>query len=212
MHTKMHYRRFGRTGLRMPVLTCGGMRFQHKWSDEDPAVDSRRTTRPISRPPSGAPSSSASTTSRPPAATAPPRCSSGASSLDPARGAHRPDQGRPGCHRKRSSSIRSTNRWITSGSTTSICSPSTASITKRSTTMAMRKGGSLEAARKMQAQGRVRFIGFSTHAPCRIDPAHDRHRRVRLRQSPLVFRQRFQLAGHPGSRPARHGRLHHQPQ
>lgn len=28
-------RRFGRTGLRMPVLTCGGMRFQHRW-EEDP--------------------------------------------------------------------------------------------------------------------------------------------------------------------------------
>ncbi|NBT24207.1 aldo/keto reductase [bacterium] len=28
-------RRFGRTGLSMPVLTCGGMRFQHRW-DEDP--------------------------------------------------------------------------------------------------------------------------------------------------------------------------------
>jgi hypothetical protein len=34
----MHYRRFGRTGLRMPVITCGGMRYQHKWTDEDPAL------------------------------------------------------------------------------------------------------------------------------------------------------------------------------
>lgn len=30
-------RRFGRTGLAMPVLTCGGMRFQHRW-DEDPPL------------------------------------------------------------------------------------------------------------------------------------------------------------------------------
>jgi len=29
----MKYRRFGRTELRMPVLTCGGMRYQHKWQD-----------------------------------------------------------------------------------------------------------------------------------------------------------------------------------
>ena len=29
----MYYRRFGKTELRMPVLTCGGMRYQHKWSD-----------------------------------------------------------------------------------------------------------------------------------------------------------------------------------
>ena len=34
--------------------------------------------------------------------------------------------------------------------------------------MAMRKGGCLEAARKLQAEGRVRFIGFSTHAPWRL--------------------------------------------
>jgi hypothetical protein len=31
---------------------------------------------------------------------------------------------------------------------------------------AMRKGGCLEAARALQQEGRVRFIGFSTHAPC----------------------------------------------
>lgn len=29
----MIYRRFGKTGLRMPVLTCGGMRYQWKWQD-----------------------------------------------------------------------------------------------------------------------------------------------------------------------------------
>lgn len=28
-------RRFGRTGLAMPVLTCGGMRFQQSWQDTD---------------------------------------------------------------------------------------------------------------------------------------------------------------------------------
>jgi uncharacterized protein len=34
---RMLYRRFGRTELSMPVLTCGGMRYQHKWSDVPPA-------------------------------------------------------------------------------------------------------------------------------------------------------------------------------
>ncbi len=29
----MKYRRFGRTNLQMPVLSCGGMRYQHKWQD-----------------------------------------------------------------------------------------------------------------------------------------------------------------------------------
>jgi uncharacterized protein len=34
----MKYRRFGRTGLQMPVISCGGMRFQFKWQDVDPAA------------------------------------------------------------------------------------------------------------------------------------------------------------------------------
>ena len=29
----MQYRRFGRTGLQMPVFSCGGMRYQHSWKD-----------------------------------------------------------------------------------------------------------------------------------------------------------------------------------
>jgi uncharacterized protein len=32
----MKYRRFGKTGLEMPVISCGGMRFQHSWEDIDP--------------------------------------------------------------------------------------------------------------------------------------------------------------------------------
>ena len=33
----MKYRRFGRTDLQMPVISCGGMRYQHKWQDVPPA-------------------------------------------------------------------------------------------------------------------------------------------------------------------------------
>jgi len=32
----MKYRRFGRTGLMMPVISCGGMRYQYKWQDVQP--------------------------------------------------------------------------------------------------------------------------------------------------------------------------------
>src|SRR5438552_7472815 len=32
----MKYRRFGRTELQMPVISCGGMRYQFKWQDVDP--------------------------------------------------------------------------------------------------------------------------------------------------------------------------------
>ncbi len=30
----MRFRRFGRTGLHMPVFSCGGMRYQHSWNDQ----------------------------------------------------------------------------------------------------------------------------------------------------------------------------------
>ncbi len=33
----MVYRRFGKTELQMPVLSCGGMRYQQAWGDLDPA-------------------------------------------------------------------------------------------------------------------------------------------------------------------------------
>lgn len=33
----MRYRRFGRTELRMPVFSCGGMRYQYKWEDVPPS-------------------------------------------------------------------------------------------------------------------------------------------------------------------------------
>ena len=33
----MKYRRFGRTNLQMPVISCGGMRYQFKWQDVPPS-------------------------------------------------------------------------------------------------------------------------------------------------------------------------------
>src|SRR3954463_4998608 len=33
MANPMIYRRFGKTNLQMPVFSCGGMRYQHKWQD-----------------------------------------------------------------------------------------------------------------------------------------------------------------------------------
>jgi len=33
---RMKYRRFGRSNLQMPVISCGGMRYQHKWQDVPP--------------------------------------------------------------------------------------------------------------------------------------------------------------------------------
>jgi predicted aldo/keto reductase-like oxidoreductase len=36
MFPAMKYRRFGRTELKMPVISCGGMRYQFKWDDVSP--------------------------------------------------------------------------------------------------------------------------------------------------------------------------------
>lgn len=35
----MQYRRFGQTELKIPVISCGGMRFQQSWSDTDPVSE-----------------------------------------------------------------------------------------------------------------------------------------------------------------------------
>jgi len=32
----MRYRRFGKTEIQMPVISCGGMRYQYKWQDVEP--------------------------------------------------------------------------------------------------------------------------------------------------------------------------------
>jgi uncharacterized protein len=49
----MQYRRFGRTELQMPVFSCGGMRYQHKWQDiplaEVPAENQRNLEATIFR-------------------------------------------------------------------------------------------------------------------------------------------------------------------
>ena len=57
----------------------------------------------------------------------------------------------------------------------------------------LKKNGCLAAARQLQKEGRARFIGFSTHAHDGHHSGSGEHRRVRLRQRPLVFRERPEL-------------------
>lgn len=35
----MRYRRFGKTELQIPVISCGGMRYQQSWKDSDPVTE-----------------------------------------------------------------------------------------------------------------------------------------------------------------------------
>lgn len=39
----MKYRRFGKTELNIPVISCGGMRFQQSWNSDDPVTDESQT-------------------------------------------------------------------------------------------------------------------------------------------------------------------------
>lgn len=40
----MNYRRFGRTELQVPVISCGGMRYQHSWASDDAISDESQRT------------------------------------------------------------------------------------------------------------------------------------------------------------------------
>jgi len=40
----MKYRRFGKTELQIPVISCGGMRFQESWNGKDPISDESQAT------------------------------------------------------------------------------------------------------------------------------------------------------------------------
>jgi predicted aldo/keto reductase-like oxidoreductase len=163
----MFHRRFGRTELQMPVLTCGGMRFQHKWSDESPA----------SIPPANQANLEATILRA---------LDLGINHIETARGYGTSEMqlGRILPSIPREGLIVQTK--VTPAATEKefldvfdksmnylgldhVDLLSVHGINNEEVyEMAMRKGGSLAAARKLQAEGRARFIGFSTHAPCHL--------------------------------------------
>jgi len=167
MQKQMRYRRFGRTELRMPVLTCGGMRFQHKWSDQPPASIPRDNQANLE-------------------ATIRRALDLGINHIETARGYGTSEMqlGRilPSIPREelivqtkitpaptQKEFLATFDKSMAYLGLEQVDLLSLHGINNQEVyEMAMRKGGSLEAARKLQAQGRVRFIGFSTHAPCKI--------------------------------------------
>ena len=167
MHKKMHYRRFGRTELRMPVLTCGGMRFQDKWSDADPD----------SIPAEGQANLEA---------TVRHALDLGINHIETARGYGTSEMqlGRflPSIPREQLIVQTKVAPAATEKEFLDTFDKSMKYLgldhvdlfslhginNEEVYEMAMRKGGSLAAARKLQAEGRVKFIGFSTHAPWRL--------------------------------------------
>jgi len=167
MHKPMHYRRFGRTELRMPVLTCGGMRFQHKWSDERLDAVPRDNQANLE-------------------ATVRRALELGVNHFETARG-----YGTSEMQLGRILPTLPRNQIIVQTKVAPAPTQKDFLATFEKSMkylrldrvdllslhgvnneevfdMAMRKGGALDGARKMQAEGRVRFVGFSTHAPCNL--------------------------------------------
>lgn len=163
----MQYRRFGRTELQMPVFSCGGMRYQHSWKDmplaDVPAKNQTNLEATIRR-----------------------ALNVGINHIETARGYGTSEiqlgQILPGLPRDRmivQTKVSPTadpaefrqnltqsldNLKLETVDLLGIHGINTAEILD----WTLRPGGCIEVAREFQRQGRVRFIGFSTHAPTAV--------------------------------------------
>ncbi|MEI8340248.1 MAG: aldo/keto reductase [Verrucomicrobiota bacterium] len=163
----MKYRRFGKTELNIPVLSCGGMRYQYKWNDvpqgEIPADNQENLERTIHR-----------------------ALELGINHIETARGYGTSEMqlGRllPSLPRekmivqtkvspceKQSEFFETFDKSMEYLGLDYVDLFSLHGINDEATFHdAMKPGGCLEAARKIQASGRARHIGFSTHAPTHV--------------------------------------------
>jgi hypothetical protein len=159
----MKYRRFGKTELSIPVISCGGMRYQHKWQDVKPEEIPKNNQENLE-------------------ATIHRALELGINHIETARGYGSSEmqlgQILPKLPRE---------KIIVQTKVPPFPDPAeflkTFEISMNYLQLdyvdllslhgindndhldwSMKKGGCLEAARKLQAEGRVRFIGFSTHA------------------------------------------------
>jgi predicted aldo/keto reductase-like oxidoreductase len=163
----MHYRRFGRTELPMPVFSCGGMRYQHKWQDLQPGQVPKNNQINLE-------------------ATIARSLECGINHIETARGYGSsemqlgwvlpkfprerliiqtkvsPKENSEEFRQQLQQSLAYLNvDYIDLLGIHGINTPETLHQT-------IRPGGCLEVARQFQAQGKVRFIGFSTHGPTNV--------------------------------------------
>lgn len=163
----MHYRRFGRTELPMPVFSCGGMRYQHSWQDVPRHQIPRKNQENLD-------------------ATIRRALEVGITHIETARGygTSEVQLGRILPQLPRDQLIVQTkvspkpdprefqktleqslnNLGLETIDLLGIHGINTAELLD----YAVRPGGCLEVARQFQQQGRVRFIGFSTHGPTQV--------------------------------------------
>jgi predicted aldo/keto reductase-like oxidoreductase len=163
----MQYRRFGRTELQMPVFSCGGMRYQHSWKDvplaEIPAKNQENLEATIRR-----------------------ALEVGINHIETARGygTSEVQLGQILPELARDSLIVQTKVSPTADPaefrqhlTQSLANLRLDTVdllgihginTPELLDWTLRPGGCMAVAREFQRQGRVRFIGFSTHAPTAV--------------------------------------------
>ena len=160
----MQYRRFGRTELQMPVFSCGGMRYQYKWQDvpgwQIPQENQRNLEATIRR-----------------------SLDVGINHIETARGYGTSELqlGRILPKLPRDKLIVQTKigpradvkefRQMFNQSLTLLKLDSVDLLaihginTEERLHESVRPGGCVDEARKLQSQGKVRFLGFSTHGP-----------------------------------------------
>jgi len=162
--TNMPRRRFGRTGLQMPVFSCGGMRYQHAWSDTPESEIPRDNQEKLE-------------------ATIRHALELGINHIETARGYGTSEiqLGKilPALPRDRMIVQTKIGPRDTAREFLEVFEQSLHNLrldhvdllgihginTSELVDKALKKGGSLDAARQLQKEGRVRFVGFSTHGP-----------------------------------------------
>ncbi len=167
MTTRMKYRRFGRTNLQIPVISCGGMRYQHSWKDEEAGGITPESQANLE-------------------ATIERALELGINHIETARGygTSEVQLGRilPRLPRDRmivqtKVSPRADTREFASTFDQSLNNLRLEYVdllgihginNDELLDFTLRRGGCLEVARQLQKDGRVRFIGFSTHAVPRV--------------------------------------------
>jgi uncharacterized protein len=163
----MKYRRFGRTGIQMPVFSCGGMRYQFKWQDVNPndvPPDNQRNLE----------------------ATIHRAVELGINHIETARGYGSSEmqlgEVLPGLPRSKITVQTKVAPFATPAEFLKTFDRSLKYLKldyvdllalhginhRQHLDWALRKGGCLEAARQLQREGFVRFVGFSTHATADI--------------------------------------------
>lgn len=159
----MKYRRFGRTELQMPVFSCGGMRYQFKWQDVDPKEVPPDNQANLE-------------------ATIHRAVELGINHIETARGYGSSEmqlgrvlpafprhkiivQTKVAPHADPEDFLKTFDRSLDYLKLDHVDLLSLHGINHRELlTWSLRKNGCLAAMRKLQKKGRVRFIGFSTHA------------------------------------------------